>query len=79
MLRNAIGVGVSNFQKNNIMKTVWFNVVGVSRGGGVKFLGKKRYLSLEWPFLLSSCPKIENCRGITCGQDVDVRGLDGQK
>ena len=50
MLRKAVGVGVSAFPENSVMEGVRFNVIRVTRGWvGVKFPGKKRYVTLEWP------------------------------
>ena len=53
MLRNAVGGGwVSAFPKKNV--TEMYNstliVISVTREWvGVKFPGKKRYVTLEWP------------------------------
>ena len=47
VLRNAVG----GFPGKSVMN-VQFNVIGVTRGWvGVKFLGKKRYVTLELPLL----------------------------
>ena len=51
-VRNAMGVGVSAFpEKFKRYECVRFNVnISVTRGWvGVKFPGKKRYVTLEWP------------------------------
>ena len=49
MLRNAVGVGVGacQFPGKKRYEGVRFNVIIVTRGCvGVKFLGKKRYVTL---------------------------------
>ena len=53
MLRKAVrGVEGSNFPEE-LHKGLWFNVVSITRGWvGVKFQGKKRYVTLEWPLKL---------------------------
>ena len=50
VLRNAVEGGwVSAFLKKKRYGDVWFNVISVTRGWvGVKFQGKKRYVTLEW-------------------------------
>ena len=50
MLRNAVEVGVSAFPEKKHYKGVRFNVISITRGWvGVKFPGKNRYVTLEWP------------------------------
>ena len=52
VLCNAVGVGegVSAFPEKNRYDSVRFNVISITRGWvGVKFPGKKRYVTLEWP------------------------------
>ena len=51
MLRNAVGGGwVSGFPKKKRYEGVRFNVINVTRVWvGVKFLGKKPYVTLELP------------------------------
>ena len=52
MLRNAVrdGGGGVGLPKKKSYKGVQFNVTSVTRGWvGVKFPGKKRYVTLEWP------------------------------
>ena len=50
MLRNAVGVGGSQLSRKKRYEGVQFNVISVTRGWvGVKFKGKKRYVTLEWP------------------------------
>ena len=49
MLVTPWGVGVSAFPEKKRYKGVRFNVISVVRGWvGVKFPGKKRYVTLEW-------------------------------
>ena len=50
-LRNAIvGGGLGHqISRKNRYEGVWFNVISITRGWmGVKFPGKKRYVTLEW-------------------------------
>ena len=50
MLRNAVGVGGFSFPAKKCYEGVWFNIISVTRGWmGVKFPGKKFYITLEWP------------------------------
>ena len=50
MLRNAGGVGGLIFPGKKGYEGVGFNVVSITRGWvGVRFPGKKRYATLEWP------------------------------
>ena len=52
MLRNAMGGGggVQLSRKKKRYEGVRFNVISVTRGWvGVKFTGKERYVTLEWP------------------------------
>ena len=50
MLRNAVGGGGFQLSWKKRYKGVRFNVISVTRGRvGVKFPGKKRYVTLEWP------------------------------
>ncbi len=51
VLRNEVEGGrVSDLSGKNRYEDVWFNVISVTRGWvGVKFPGKKRYVTLEWP------------------------------
>ena len=51
MLHNEMGGGgVSGFPEKNLYDGVRFVVISVMRGWvGVKFLGKQRYVILEWP------------------------------
>ena len=43
------GEGVSAFQEKKCYGGVRFNVISVTRGWvGVKFAGKKRFVTLEW-------------------------------
>ena len=53
MLRNAMGGGGGViFPEKNCYEGVRFNVISVTRGWlGVKFTGKKRYVTLEWPHI----------------------------
>ena len=55
VLRNAVGGGGVIFPAGKkIYEGVWFNVISVTRGWvGVKFPGKKRCITLEWPILIS--------------------------
>ena len=42
---------------------VRFNIISVTRGWvGVKFPGKKRYITLEWP-ILQSIQNVLKCKG----------------
>ena len=42
---------MSNFPEKKRYEGVRFNVISVKRGWvGVQFPGKKRYVTLEWPF-----------------------------
>ena len=53
VLRNADGVwGVSNFPE----KGVRFNVISTRGWVGVKFSGKKLYVTLEWPPFVQRAP-----------------------
>ena len=51
MLRNSVvGGWVSAFPEKKRYEGVRFNAISVTRGWvGVKFLGNKRYVTLEWP------------------------------
>ena len=49
MLRSAMGVGGVRFSGKDHYEGVRFNVISITRGVGVKFPGKKRYVTLEWP------------------------------
>ena len=51
MLCNAVGGGGLTFPgKKRHCEDVWFNVITIMRGCvGVKFPGKKCYVTLEWP------------------------------
>ena len=50
LLRNAMGVGCVSIPGKKRYKGVRFNVISVTRGWvGVKFPGKKRYVTPEWP------------------------------
>ena len=58
MLRNAVGVeGVLNFPPKKHYEDVRFNVISVMRGWvGVRFAGKKHYLTLELPLIFQYFP-----------------------
>ena len=57
MLRNAVGVGCVSFPRKKNYEGVSVNVISVTRGWvGVKFPGKKRYITLEWPLTLFRYP-----------------------
>ena len=44
------GGGVCQLSRKKRYEGVWFNVIRVTRGWvGVKFPGKQRYVTLEWP------------------------------
>ena len=46
------GVGGCQLSQKKRYEGVRFNVISVTRGGGgVKFPGKKRYVTLEWPLV----------------------------
>ena len=47
MLRQAMGAGVSNFQKKTLQKCTV--VLGGGGWVGVKFPEKKCYITFEWP------------------------------
>ena len=48
-------MGVVTFSRKKCYEGVWSNVISVTRGWvGVKFPGKKRYVTLDWPLTLSS-------------------------
>ena len=52
MSRNAIGGGGVSFQGKKGYEGVRFNVISVTRRWvGVKFPGKKHYVTLEWPLI----------------------------
>ena len=56
VLRKAVegrgGGNVSNFLEKTHYEDVRFNIISVTRGWvRVKFPGKKRYITLEWPLL----------------------------
>ena len=54
VLRNAMGVGVSAFLEKTRYDGVRFNVISITRGCvGVKFPGKKRYITREWPLIVN--------------------------
>ena len=49
MLRNAVGVGMSDFPEKKRYEGVWVNIISVKKEGvGFKYAGK-RYVTLEWP------------------------------
>ena len=51
-LPHPIGGGGVSFPGKKRYKGVRFNDIGVTRGWvGVKFLGKKNYITLEWPLI----------------------------
>ena len=50
MLRNADGSGGCQIFRKKRYEGVRFNVISVTRGWvGVRFSGKKCYVTLEWP------------------------------
>ena len=50
VLRNADGGGGVKLSGKNRYESARFNFISITRGWvGVKFLGKKRYVTLEWP------------------------------
>ena len=57
MLRNAVWGGVGGgcqLSRKKRYEGVWFNVIRVMRGWvGVKFPGKQRYVTLEWPHTMT--------------------------
>ena len=60
MLCNAVGGGFQILREKRY-EGVRFNVISVTRGWvGVKFPGKKHYVTLEWP-LGVSCPPLSSC------------------
>ena len=63
VLRNAVAsVG---FLGKKRYEAVRFNVIGVTRGWvGVKFSGKMRYITLEWP--LTTTTMITNESSMVC-------------
>ena len=55
MLRNADGGECVTFSKKKSYEGVRLNVISITRGWvGVKYPGKKRYVTLEWPLTTSS-------------------------
>ena len=61
MLRNAMGGGGrASFPGKKRYEGLSFNVISVTRGWvGVKFPGKKCYVTLEWPHIARI--KMKNC------------------
>ena len=60
VLCNAVGGGgvCVSFPKKKHYEGVQFNVTSVTRWWvGVKFPGKKRYVTLEWPHTGEYCPR----------------------
>ena len=54
-----MGVGGVKFSGKNLYKDVMFNVISVTRGWvGVKFPGKKRYVTFEWPPVTAKCCEV---------------------
>ena len=52
MLRNAVGGGGVSFPGKKLNEGVRFNVICITRWWvGVKFPGKKRYVTIEWPLM----------------------------
>ena len=52
VLRKAVGGGGCQLSRKKCYDGVRFNVISVTRGWvGVKFPGKKRYVTLEWPLI----------------------------
>ena len=50
VLRNAVTGGGVSFLGKKRYEGVRFNIISVTRGWvGIKFPGKKRYVRLEWP------------------------------
>ena len=53
MLRNAVGGGDISFPGKKRYEGVRFNIISVTRGWvGVKFPGKKSYVTFEWPLTI---------------------------
>ena len=53
MLRNAVGGRACQLSQKKRCEDVRFSVISVTKGWvGVKFQGKKRFVSLNWPLTL---------------------------
>ena len=54
VLRNAVGVGGVSFSEKKRYEGAKFNVISITRRWvGVKFPGKKHYVTLEWPIYMT--------------------------